>query len=279
MARQPVDRHAWAMPSLADLAAEHPLAAAPHLRGRSLGRLLDLDPDLGARMDPGAFELARRELIVVWALLEPGRWAPRLAPQAREGLLGLLVVDGLLVKTGGVAGLGGAELVGAGDLLRPWDEDGEDGFLDETARWDVLARTRLAVLDARTAAGVGRWPSLGTALMRRSAQRSRAAAVRLALVQVRRADARLRILFWHLAERWGRVCPDGVVLPLPLTHRLIAQLACLRRPSVSTALGYLARRGEVVRRPDGSWLLAGDPPEPGTLESDDCAVAEPAAAA
>ena len=34
-----------------------------------------------------------------------------------------------------------------------------------------------------------------------------------------------------------------------------------RRPSVTTALGQLIARGEVERRPDGGWLLLGDPPE------------------
>jgi len=35
-----------------------------------------------------------------------------------------------------------------------------------------------------------------------------------------------------------------------------------RRPSVTTALGQLIARNEIERRPDGGWLLRGDPPEP-----------------
>jgi hypothetical protein len=35
-----------------------------------------------------------------------------------------------------------------------------------------------------------------------------------------------------------------------------------RRPSVTTALGQLIAREEIERRPDGGWLLRGDPPEP-----------------
>jgi hypothetical protein len=34
-----------------------------------------------------------------------------------------------------------------------------------------------------------------------------------------------------------------------------------RRPSVTTALGQLISRGEIERRPDGGWLLRGEPPE------------------
>jgi CRP-like cAMP-binding protein len=54
---------------------------------------------------------------------------------------------------------------------------------------------------------------------------------------------------------------DGVVVPLALTHRILGQLVGARRPTVSTALGELAERDELARRPDGSWLLRGDPPE------------------
>jgi hypothetical protein len=78
-------------------------------------------------------------------------------------------------------------------------------------------------------------------------------------------DRRLKALFWHLAERWGRVSGDGVIVPLALTHRILGQLVGARRPTVSTALSELAERGELVRRPDGSWLLRGDPPDAESL--------------
>jgi CRP/FNR family transcriptional regulator, cyclic AMP receptor protein len=35
-----------------------------------------------------------------------------------------------------------------------------------------------------------------------------------------------------------------------------------RRPSVTTALGQLIARGDIERRPDGGWILHGQPPEP-----------------
>jgi hypothetical protein len=38
-----------------------------------------------------------------------------------------------------------------------------------------------------------------------------------------------------------------------------------RRPTVSTALAELAEMGELTRRPDGSWLLQGDPPDAESL--------------
>ena len=56
------------------------------------------------------------------------------------------------------------------------------------------------------------------------------------------------------------------MIPLALTHRILGQLVGARRPTVSTALSELAERDELVRRPDGSWLLRGDPPDASTLE-------------
>jgi Crp-like helix-turn-helix domain len=83
-----------------------------------------------------------------------------------------------------------------------------------------------------------------------------------AISQLNRVEDRLITLFWHLAERWGRVAANGVALPLALPHRVLGELVGARRPTVSTALAELSRRGEVMRRHDGTWLLTGDAPAP-----------------
>ena len=59
-----------------------------------------------------------------------------------------------------------------------------------------------------------------------------------AISQLVRVDRRLLALFWHLAERWGRVTGDGVLVPLTLSHRMLSQLVGARRPTVSTALSW-----------------------------------------
>jgi CRP-like cAMP-binding protein len=85
--------------------------------------------------------------------------------------------------------------------------------------------------------------------------RSRGLSVLLAARQARRADVRLRTVFWHLADRWGRVTPRGVRLELPLTHTIISQLTGMRRSSVSLNLGRLERAGEIVRLAKAEWLI------------------------
>ena len=56
-----------------------------------------------------------------------------------------------------------------------------------------------------------------------------------------------------------------MIVPLALTHRILGQLVGARRPTVSTALGELAERGELMRRVDGSWVLRGSPPDASAL--------------
>ena len=100
-----------------------------------------------------------------------------------------------------------------------------------------------------------RWPTLTAELLQRTLRRSRSQSILLAATQARRADVRLRALFSHLADRWGRVTPDGIVLPLRLTHSMIAQLTGLRRPTVSISLGELERAGEIIRLSRDAWLI------------------------
>jgi CRP/FNR family transcriptional regulator, cyclic AMP receptor protein len=69
------------------------------------------------------------------------------------------------------------------------------------------------------------------------------------------------MILWHFAERWGRVTPDGVVLRLHLTHDLLAGIVGARRPPVTSALSSLAQKGLVRREDEGTWVLAGPPPE------------------
>ena len=201
--------------------------------------------------------LARRELIARELLVRTGAWTPLThdLPRAFDGWLGLLVLDGLLVRQTEVNGLRCSELLGPGDLLRPWDETGTDATFESSAHWRALQPTRIALLDAGFARRAARWPSLTAELLQRTVARSRSLSVLLALTQARRADVRLRTLFWHLADRWGRVTPNGIVLPLSLTHDLIAQLTGLRRPSVSLTLGELERAGEIVRVGRARWIL------------------------
>jgi CRP/FNR family cyclic AMP-dependent transcriptional regulator len=79
--------------------------------------------------------------------------------------------------------------------------------------------------------------------------------VRAAIVGLPRVEERVLALFWQLADRWGVVRPEGVVVQLPLTHALIGQLVGAQRPTVSLALQSLADDGLLLRGDIGAWTL------------------------
>lgn len=171
------------------------------------------------------------------------------------------MLDGLVTRSICVLGRDCPELLGAGDLLRPW-EAAVAGSDEATSLWRVLQPATIAVLDARFAALLCRCPSIMIALLARGAQRSRGLAFQLAIAHMRQAEMRLLTLLWHLADRWGRMTPEGVALPLPLTNELLGQLVCLHRPTTSSALQRLVAAGEIARRAERGWTLLGQPPNP-----------------
>jgi CRP/FNR family transcriptional regulator, cyclic AMP receptor protein len=125
--------------------------------------------------------------------------------------------------------------------------------------WQVVAATRLAVLDRAWAVRMARYPEVAGELAGRSLDRSRRLAMLIAIAQHPRLDHRLWLLFWELADRYGTVHRDGVHIDLPLTHEVISHLGAARRPSVSSALSKLAERG-ILRREGRGWVIMGDSP-------------------
>jgi CRP-like cAMP-binding protein len=125
----------------------------------------------------------------------------------------------------------------------------------------VLEPTRLAVLDHRLVLRMNPWPALGLELFARGTRRAHGLAVSLAIAHHPRVEDRLLLTLWNLGERWGRVGPDGISVPLPLPHQRLADLVGAHRPSVTAAMGALTRADLISRRDDGAWILHGSPPE------------------
>ena len=121
---------------------------------RTLVRVLDVDPELGYQLDDENRAAARRYAVAELRVLEPGPWLDAQRPPGTDGNLGLLVLDGLLAHELQLGTGQSAELLGEGDLLRPWDDDRGQSIPGWTTSWRVLEPTRLAVLDHRFAAVV-----------------------------------------------------------------------------------------------------------------------------
>lgn len=237
-------------------------AMVEHLGTRSSPvRLLDEDRSLAAALSPEDLTAARRYAVAECFELERGSYRPSEIIDG-EGLLGLLVLEGLLVRQVMVAERRCGELVGPRAILRPWDDFGRTAPLPFEVKWRVIEDTRLAVLDRRFLATIVRWPALIEAVMERNLERAHTLAFNVAIHNLQHVEVRLLVLFWHMADRFGRVTPEGIHVPLPLSHSDLAELVGAARPSVSTALKELAGKGQVWRR-DGerTWMLSPEPPE------------------
>ncbi len=218
------------------------------------------DPDLGSDLDADAREAAGKTCTARIITLEEGCWkAEDVASSERRGWFGFLVLSGALCRRVSQAELYGSELLGAGDLLRPWDRIGDWTSLPVGSDWTVVKPTQLAVLDREFARRASPFPDLAASLIGRALQRSRYLAVLTAIVGQPRVETRLHMLFWHLADRFGRVRGRSIAIPLPLTHSMLAELVAARRPSVTSGLSALSKRGLLIR--DGrEWLLSGSVP-------------------
>jgi CRP/FNR family transcriptional regulator, cyclic AMP receptor protein len=216
------------------------------------------DPDLAEGIAPAERQLAVEQCAVREVRLQCGGWSGRQPDLLPDGI-GLLVLDGLLIRRVGIEGEFGAELLGQGDILRPWQGEDAVPTLSRTSGWRVLQPTRLALLDRRAAQRFARYPQLTGRLVARALERSRNLAINMAIVHHGRVETRLHMLFWHLADRWGRVRKEGVVVPLRLTHSVLADLVSARRPTVTSALSRLSAHG-LIRAERGGWLLSGEPP-------------------
>jgi hypothetical protein len=223
--------------------------------------IVDADPDLAERLAPGEAARARREAITRVQRLSPGDWDVAGALEEDVHHRGFLIVGGLLSRTVDVLGRRCVELIGPCDVMRPWQWDDEGSHVQAEVGWSVLEPSRLAVLDHRLVLRITPWPQLGVELFNRGTRRAHHLAVALAIAHHQRVDDRLLLTLWHLAERWGKVTPEGIVVPLPLSHQRLADIVGAHRPSVTTAMGELARAGKVGRRESGDWVLHGAPPE------------------
>jgi CRP/FNR family cyclic AMP-dependent transcriptional regulator len=215
-------------------------------------RLLVAEPDLAASIAEPDLATARRIVIAPTETVAPGIWE---GTTDADDAFAAVVLDGLLTRECRLAGRCSTHIVGAGDVI-PLGDASVTGGVGQLS-WRATMPTSIAVLDRRFVAAVARWPWLVADIVRRTASWSERAAVLQGIAQLPRVEDRLLALLWHLADRWGRVGSDGVLLPLKLSHEALGTLVGARRPTVSIALAELRER-DVVRAGHGGFVLHPD---------------------
>jgi CRP-like cAMP-binding protein len=228
--------------------------------------VLQVDPDLGNGLIGERREAAMRASTAHVREIPKGQWSQDEVTIERSGF-GLLVLSGLFVRRVSQSERYGAELIGPGDVLRPWDQVSDWSSIPTEASWRAIQEGRLAVLDDDFASRVAPYPEIASALMRRAVLRSRYLTILIAIISQRKVETRLTMLFWHLADRFGQMRGEWVHVPVPLTHSLLGELVAARRPSVTTALSRLDEQGVLVRDSSGWRLRASVPAELRELQS------------
>jgi CRP/FNR family transcriptional regulator, cyclic AMP receptor protein len=223
------------------------------LRGASL---FDVDPEMAELLDERRAAQARPHAIVPVATLPAGPLYPLTLARLSSRPFALMVVEGVLLREIRLGRSPAGELLGPTDIV---DTGARPAAMFEVETvWSVPDTATVAVLDDRLLPILRLWPGAGRILLARSAQREARVSTHRAIAQLPRIDQRLLALFGYLAERWGRVSPDGLIVPLDLTHETLGRLIGGRRPTVSLAIKELASAGVLLRRADGSWVVQAD---------------------
>src|SRR3954467_2120895 len=167
-------------------------------------RLREAQPDLADGLSPEEEAQARRHVVALLDSVEPGPWEPGARYATDPAFFGLLVIDGMISRDVELGGRRCSELLGPGDLLRPWDYDeGDAASVPTESAWTVRAPGRLGVLDGRFAGVPCRYPELVSRLIGRTLRRSRWLAILLTISSMPRVRARVQALLRHLSHPWG----------------------------------------------------------------------------
>ncbi len=231
----------------------------PQGRREGILRLFEAEPDLLAHLTAAEAAVATDRTVVSFVEIPKGPVAP---PGLRSDTfdLGFLILGGVMLRQFEFLGRRAVEVLGPGDVLRPWRPDDHFPSIPSKASWKVCEPVRIARLDRRFEQDVARWPGVISSVLDRLDARSTSLAVQLALAQIPRLETRLLCLLWHFADKFGRVEPGGVTFVLRLSQETLADLTSSRRPSVSSALRSL-REQELLATPRaGTWVLRGKPP-------------------
>jgi len=114
-------------------------------------RLADHDPELFEGVsDP---EAAAAASLVETEWVDVGPWTPEKHGADGRGHFGLMLLEGTTIRRVELGPRDGFELLGPGDVGRPWVTFGPNSSISADARWRVHQRARIAYLDRPSRSG------------------------------------------------------------------------------------------------------------------------------
>ena len=131
--------------------------------------------------------------------------------------LDFVLVEGTVLKETTLASSSALELLGPGDVLAPPLSATRQLEFRAVSRYLALGDVSIATLGVRFERVALRWPQVSGFLHGQIAEQAHRASMRLAMLQLPRAEDQILVLFADLGERFGRVIADGILIDLPLT--------------------------------------------------------------
>jgi CRP/FNR family cyclic AMP-dependent transcriptional regulator len=224
-------------------------------RAASAVSLAEVWPDMLARVPVEDHQLAERILMMPLVAARDEELADVIATQI-PGAFDFAIVEGVVLKETILARRSSLELLGPGDVLAPPLNVVRQVESRAVSRYLAHGQVSLAAINDRFRGAVRRWPRLADFLHDRLGRQTHRSSMHLAMLHEPRAEDRVIALFADLAERFGHVTADGILIALPLSHEIIGRLVGSRRPTVTIALQQLAADGVLERLEDNRWKLA-----------------------
>ena len=219
--------------------------------------LLEADPAFARGIPEDDRQVARRALTLPALTAPAGAWKPMAEARGTDrSATWLLLVQGVVAMEAAVGRRTVVHLLGPGDVIVPEPADADFDGVGCRTTYHVDAPASALVLGTRFQTAARAWPSLTAELQARLAAQFHRVVCQNAVLALPHVEDRLVAVLRLLASTWGRVRADGVLVPLRLTHDRLGCMTGARRPTVSLALGELAKAGTVARVPEG-WLLTG----------------------
>lgn len=215
--------------------------------------MVDIGPRLFDWLPAGSHSTPEPRLRAHLMHVDPGVIDLQAIAAPDDCWIGLLILDGLLLVELDAGRAHTGWLMGADDIICPWDM-GEIS-LAGLAVWRALTPVRIALLDREFSLRAGGIPVLARTLVKKTAHTTNWLLAKSLVMASPHVEERILLVFALLGERWGTVNHEGVRLKLPLTHAQLATLCGVRRPSVTLALRSLTVAGFLSRADDGAWLL------------------------
>ena len=225
--------------------------SAPSIKRASLVAAL---PEVLASVPAEDHPLAERTLIVPLVSARDEDLADVISTQI-PGAFDFLIVEGVVLKETTLARQSALELLGPGDLLAPPLTSARQLEARANSRYLAHGRASLAAVEDQVRQAARRWPGIADFLHDHLARQTHHASMHLAMLHLPRVEDRLIALFSDLAERFGHIAADGILIDLPLTHEIIGGLVASRRPTVTLALQQLASNGMIARLEGDRWKL------------------------